>query len=91
MEFKKNQIVELYIDDIGNEGEGIGHIDGYALFLKDAVIGDKVRAKIIKEQKKSQKHPKTESAHAVPKQDSAEDVHYSIQLMKSSQNINLIK
>ena len=44
MEFKKNQIVELYIDDIGNEGEGIGHIDGYALFLKDAVIGDKVRA-----------------------------------------------
>ena len=37
MEFKKNQIVELYIDDIGNEGEGIGHIDGYALFLKDAV------------------------------------------------------
>ena len=33
MEFKKNQIVELYIDDIGNEGEGIGHIDGYALFL----------------------------------------------------------
>lgn len=51
MEFKKNQMVELYIDDIGNEGEGIGHIDGYALFLKDAVIGDKVRAKIIKTKK----------------------------------------
>ena len=51
MEFKKNQIVELYIDDIGNEGEGIGHIDGYALFLKDVVIGDKVRAKIIKTKK----------------------------------------
>ena len=51
MEFKKNQIVELYIDDIGNEGEGIGHIDGYALLLKDAVIGDKVRAKIIKTKK----------------------------------------
>ena len=51
MEFKKNQIVEIYIDDIGNEGEGIGHIDGYALFLKDAVIGDKVRAKIIKTKK----------------------------------------
>ena len=48
MEFKKNQIVELYIDDIGNEGEGIGHIDGYALFLKDAVAGDKVLARIIK-------------------------------------------
>ena len=34
MEFKKNQIVELYIDDIGNEGEGIGHIDGYVPFFK---------------------------------------------------------
>lgn len=51
MEFKKNQIIELNIDDIGNEGEGIGHIDGYALFLKDAVIGDRVRAKIIKTKK----------------------------------------
>lgn len=51
MEFKKNQIVEVIIDDIGNEGEGIGHIDGYALFLKDAVIGDKVRARIIKTKK----------------------------------------
>ena len=27
------------------------YIDGYALFLKDAVIGDKVRAKIIKTKK----------------------------------------
>ena len=60
MEFKKNQIVELYIDDIGNEGEGIGHIDGYALFLKDAVIGDKVRAKIIKTKKKINKKRKYE-------------------------------
>ena len=26
MEFKKNQIVELYIDDIGNEGEGVSRL-----------------------------------------------------------------
>ena len=51
MEFKKNQIVELYIDDIGNEGEGIGHIDGYALFLKDAVIGDKFVQRSSKQRK----------------------------------------
>ena len=25
MEFKKNQLVEVEIDDMGNEGEGIGH------------------------------------------------------------------
>lgn len=51
MEFKKNQLVEVEIDDMGNEGEGIGHADGYALFLKDAVVGDKVLARIIKTKK----------------------------------------
>ncbi len=39
------------ITDIGNDGEGIGKIDGYTLFIKDAVIGDKVRAKIMKAKK----------------------------------------
>lgn len=52
MEFKKNQLVEVEIDDMGNEGEGIGHADGYALFLKDAVVGDKILARIIKTKKK---------------------------------------
>lgn len=51
MEFKKNQLVEVEIDDMGNEGEGIGHADGYALFLKDAVVGDKILARIIKTKK----------------------------------------
>ena len=51
MEFKKNQMAEVYIDDMGNEGEGIGHVDGYALFLKNAVVGDRVQAKIIKTKK----------------------------------------
>lgn len=51
MEFKKNQLIEVNIDDIGNEGEGIGHVDGYALFIKDAVVGDKVLARIIKTKK----------------------------------------
>lgn len=33
MDFKKNQEVILKIDDLGNNGEGIGHVDGYALFV----------------------------------------------------------
>ncbi len=48
MEFKKNQEITLTIDDIGNNGEGIGHIDGYALFVKDALPGETVRARIMK-------------------------------------------
>ena len=46
--YKKNDIVTVTIDDIGNDGEGIGKVDGYTLFVKDAVIGDTVKARITK-------------------------------------------
>lgn len=48
MEYKKNDIVAVTIEDIGNDGEGIGKTDGYTLFVKDAVIGDVVEARITK-------------------------------------------
>ena len=48
MEFQKNQIVEVTIEDMGTEGEGIGKTDGFTLFVKDAVAGDVVEAKILK-------------------------------------------
>ena len=46
--YTKNDVVTLTIDDIGNDCEGIGRIDGYTLFVKDAVIGDTVEARITK-------------------------------------------
>ena len=46
--YKKNDIVTVTIEDIGNDGEGIGKSDGYTLFVKDAVIGDTVEARITK-------------------------------------------
>jgi 23S rRNA (uracil1939-C5)-methyltransferase len=46
--FKKDDIVTVTIEDIGNDGEGIGKADGYTLFIKDAVLGDTVSAKIMK-------------------------------------------
>ncbi len=48
---QKNQEVEVTIDNIGADGEGIGRIDGYALFIKDALIGDVVKAKVMKAKK----------------------------------------
>lgn len=51
MEYKKNQIVTVTIEDMGNDGEGIGKVDGFSLFVKDAVIGDKVEARITKVKK----------------------------------------
>ena len=47
----KNEIVTVEITDIGVSGEGIGHVDGYTLFIKDAVIGDVVEAKVMKAKK----------------------------------------
>ncbi|MDD6810448.1 MAG: 23S rRNA (uracil(1939)-C(5))-methyltransferase RlmD [Lachnospiraceae bacterium] len=51
MEFKKNDLVKVEIDDIGHDGEGIGKVEGYTLFVKDAVIGDCVLARITKTKK----------------------------------------
>ena len=48
---QKNDIVRVEITDIGTSGEGIGKVDGYTLFIKDAVIGDVVEAKIMKAKK----------------------------------------
>lgn len=48
MEFHKDQSVTVTIEDMGKNGEGIGKVDGYTLFIKDTVIGDTVQAKIIK-------------------------------------------
>ena len=45
---KKDDIVTLYIEDIGADGAGIGKMDGFALFIKDAIPGDTVEAKIMK-------------------------------------------
>lgn len=47
----KNEEYVVSIDDITSEGDGVGRIEGYALFIKDALIGDKVRVKIMKAKK----------------------------------------
>ena len=51
MEYRKNDLVTLKIEDCGIDGEGIGKADGFTVFVKDAVIGDTVTAKIIKAKK----------------------------------------
>lgn len=51
MAYKKNDRVTVTIEDIGSEGEGIGRVDGFTLFVKDAVVGDTVEAKIVKSKK----------------------------------------
>ena len=49
--FKKDDMLTLTITDMGVDGEGIGKAQGIPIFVKDAVIGDKVLVKIIKMKK----------------------------------------
>lgn len=49
--FQKGTELELLIEDMGTEGEGIGKKDGVTFFVKDAVLGDLVSAKIMKMKK----------------------------------------
>ena len=48
---QKNDLVTVTITDVGVSGEGIGKVDGYTLFIKDAIIGDVVEAKLMKAKK----------------------------------------
>lgn len=48
---QKDMELELTIEDMGVDGEGIGKAEGVALFVKDAVLGDLVRVKIMKMKK----------------------------------------
>lgn len=51
MEMKKNDRFVLKIEDMGENGEGIGRLDGYIWFVKDAVIGDVIEAGVTKMKK----------------------------------------
>ena len=45
---KKNDIIELEITDITNDGNGIGRFDGAAVFVPLTAPGDKIKARIVK-------------------------------------------
>lgn len=46
--YKKNDIIKVAIEDISHEGLGIGKKDGFPFFIKDALVGDILDAKIVK-------------------------------------------
>ncbi|MDL2258215.1 23S rRNA (uracil(1939)-C(5))-methyltransferase RlmD [Eubacteriales bacterium OttesenSCG-928-K08] len=45
---KKNDEVTLQIQSIGAQGQGVGRVEGYAVFVPGALNGETVRAHIIK-------------------------------------------
>ena len=51
LNYKKGEMITVDIIDFGENGEGIGKTDAFTWFIKDTVIGDKVKAKVMKTKK----------------------------------------
>ncbi|MBR5113184.1 MAG: 23S rRNA (uracil(1939)-C(5))-methyltransferase RlmD [Clostridia bacterium] len=51
MQIKKNDIIDLEIDNCGLDGSGIGRHDGLAVFVPSAAKGDVIKAHILKVKK----------------------------------------
>ena len=48
MEIKKNECYEISIVDMAEDGQGIGKIGDFVVFVKDTVIGDVAKVKLVK-------------------------------------------
>lgn len=48
MDWKKNDLIQVKIETMGSEGEGIAKVDGFPFFIKDTVAGDQAMIRIIK-------------------------------------------
>ncbi len=46
--WKKNELLNLTVEAYGNNGEGIAKADAFPFFIKDAVAGDVIRARITR-------------------------------------------
>jgi 23S rRNA (uracil1939-C5)-methyltransferase len=44
---RRGETVELMIDDLAFGGEGVGHADGYVVFVRGGLPGDRLRVKIV--------------------------------------------
>ncbi|HJV47420.1 MAG TPA: 23S rRNA (uracil(1939)-C(5))-methyltransferase RlmD [Bacillota bacterium] len=45
---EKNQEIELHIDGLTHEGDGVGRYAGFTLFVPGALPGERVKAKVLK-------------------------------------------
>ena len=49
--FKRNEIVEAYVESIAFGGSGVAHIDGFTILIKNGLPGQKVEAQITRNKK----------------------------------------
>lgn len=51
MSLKKNQVIECDVADVAFGGKGLAKIDGMAVFIDQAVTGDRVRARVVRKKR----------------------------------------
>ena len=49
--FEYHQEIELTIERLGNLGQGIARVDGWVVFVAYALPGERVRARVFRNQK----------------------------------------
>ena len=48
---KKNDVIEVEIIDLTHEGLGVAKVDHYPLFIENALPGEKLEIKVLKQAK----------------------------------------
>src|SRR5699024_10683888 len=49
---RKNETITIEIEDLTHEGNGVGKIDGYPLFIPNVLPGEKAEIKVVKANKR---------------------------------------
>ena len=95
MNIVKNESYTLEITDIGAHGEGIGKIDGFAVFVEGACIGDKIKIKMLKVKKNMVTEKlkillnllNSEQNRYAPLSENAAAVRFNIWIIKNNLNL----
>ena len=64
--FAYHQEVELRIDALSNEGDGVGRVDGWVVFVPFALPGERVRARIYRNESNCSRADLLETLEASP-------------------------
>ena len=49
MSLQKNTVLPLRIESLSSDGNGVGRVDGQAVFVPGCAVGDEIRARIVKD------------------------------------------
>ncbi|WP_110113598.1 23S rRNA (uracil(1939)-C(5))-methyltransferase RlmD [Bacillus sp. CGMCC 1.16541] len=48
---EKNEFIDVYIEDLTHDGAGVAKVDGFPLFIQNALPGEKAKVKVMKVKK----------------------------------------